>query len=292
MDEARRVRIYAFVAALLLLLNAGILAALFAPTRSLTVSFLDVGQGDAILIQGPTGRTLLVDGGPDRSVLRRLSAVLPPWKRRIDAVIETHPDKDHIGGLGDVIARYDVRTFLEPGIPDETAAARQLSAAVGLEPGLTHLVARRGMRIHLGGGAYADVLFPDRDESHQTATNDGSVTLRLVYGATSFLLSGDLPSPYEDYLVGLDGANLDSDVLKAGHHGSKYSTDALWLAAVTPTYVVVSAGKGNPYGHPDQGVLERIRNAGATVLSTIDEGTITFASTGTTLTRRGSGLIP
>jgi competence protein ComEC len=170
----------------------------------LKVSFLNIGQGDSILIQGPTGIKMLVDGGPDRSVLRELSKVLLPWDRKFDVLVSTHPDKDHISGLGDVLARYAVAHFLEPGIPDKTAISHHVMDSVSKESGLVHTIVKRGMRLHLGGDAYADVLFPDRDESSQKETNDGSVVLHIVYGSTSFLLTGDLPSTYEDYLVGLD----------------------------------------------------------------------------------------
>jgi competence protein ComEC len=275
---------YVLSALCLVALNLIVALLVFWPTqRALTVSFLDVGQGDSILITSPTGVRILVDGGPDRSVLRSLSRVLPPWERRFAALIETHPDKDHIGGLGDVLERYQVANFLEPGVPNTTSAAAHVMARVAGEPGLIHTIARRGMRLHLGGGAYADVLFPDRDESTQTETNDGSIVLHVVYGSTSFMLTGDLPSSYEDYLVGLDGAALASDVLKAGHHGSKYSTDSLWLATVHPRLVVISAGKGNTYGHPNPETLDRLARTSAQVHSTITEGTITFVSTGSTI---------
>ncbi|MGE5540658.1 MAG: ComEC/Rec2 family competence protein, partial [Bacillota bacterium] len=172
--------------------------------------------------------------------------------------------------------------------PDATSVSEHVKEDVAREPGLTHVVVHRGMRIHLGGGAYADVLFPDRDESHQSVTNDGSVVLHLVYGSTSVMLTGDLPSPYEDYLVGLDATDgeLPSTVLKAGHHGSKYSTDSLWLSATHPTYVVISAGKGNPYGHPNDETLARIRQEGARIVSTMDNGTVHFISDGNTLRLR------
>jgi beta-lactamase superfamily II metal-dependent hydrolase len=132
------------------------------------------------------------------------------------------------------------------------------------------------------------VLFPDRDESKQATTNDGSVVLHLVYGATSVLLTGDLPSTYEDYLVGLDGKDgeLASDVLKAGHHGSKYSTDSLWLSAVHPRVVVISAGKNNVYGFPAPSTVERIKAEGAQMISTIDLGTIHFISDGRTIVEK------
>jgi competence protein ComEC len=256
--------------------------------HELRVSFLNIGQGDSILIQGPTGVKVLVDGGPDRSVLRELSKELLPWDRHFDLLVETHPDKDHISGLGDVLERYSVARFMEPGIPDKTAVSHHVLDDVGKEPGLQRILARRGLRLHFGGGAYADVLFPDRDESTQTATNDGSTVLHVVYGSTSFMLTGDLPSPYEDYLVGLDGNDgaLRSDVLKAGHHGSKFSSDSLWLAAVHPSVVIISAGKGNTYGHPSPEALGRIHAEGARIVSTIESGTIDFVSDGTSVTRR------
>lgn len=255
-------------------------------TPHLTVSFLNIGQGDAILIQGPTGEKMLIDGGPDRSVLRELSKKLWPWDRHIDVLVETHPDKDHITGLGYVLERYSVGYFLESGIPDKTATSLHVKDDVEKEKGVQHITIKRGMRLDLGGGAYADVLFPDTDQSKQVVTNDGSVVLHVVYGKTSFMLTGDLPSPYEDHLVALDGTALHSDVLKAGHHGSRYSTDSIWLSAVSPQYVVISAGKGNTYGHPHKEVLDRVEKQGAGLVSTIDSGTITFESDGVSVVRK------
>lgn len=257
-----------------------------ATENQLTVSFLHIGQGDAILIQGPTGEKMLVDGGPDRSVLRELSKKLWPWDRHIDVLVETHPDKDHITGLGYVLERYRVDYFLESGIPDQTATSLHVKDDVSKEQGIQHVIVKRGMRLDIGGGAYADVLFPDTDQSKQILTNDGSIVLHVVYGKTSFMLTGDLPSPYEDHLVALDGTSLHSDVLKAGHHGSRYSTDSIWLSAVSPRYVVISAGKGNSYGHPHKEVLDRVEKQGAEIVSTIDEGTITFVSDGVTVTKK------
>lgn len=277
----RRTAWYAAFALVLLLVNIVILVAVMGNREPvLTVSFLDVGQGDSILIQSPTGTKMLVDGGPDRSVLRELSKKMLPWDRRLDVVVETHPDKDHIAGLGHVLARYQVATYLDPGVPDSTSVSAHVMEAVGREKGLTHTIARRGMRLHLGGGAYADVLFPDRDESAQTVTNDASVSLRVVYGDTSFMLTGDLPSTLEDHLVALDAHGLKSAVLKAGHHGSKYSTDSIWLGAVDPNVVVISAGKNNTYGHPNLEAVERIKASGARIVSTMDSGTLTFVSDG------------
>lgn len=249
--------------------------------RTLQISFLDVGQGDALFIQGPTGVQVLIDGGPDRSVVRELPRVMGPLDRSIDLMIETHPDKDHIAGLSDVLETYQVNSFLSPGLPSDTNVYARLVESLQHETGIASYVAKRGQRIHIGGGAYADILYPNKDVSHLRATNDASIVLRVVYGSTSFMLTGDLPSTIEDVLVRENSPDLlHSDVLKAGHHGSRYSTDALWLSVVRPRVAVISAGKGNTYGHPAPEVLARLRTAGTEVVSTMDEGTITFESDG------------
>lgn len=275
---------------LVLVLLAGNAAAFVLVLRkddtSLEVSFLDVGQGDSILVKGPTGIEMLIDGGKDRSVLRQLPRVMGPLDRTLDLVIATHPDADHIGGLPDVLARYQVAHILESGRVADSSYVDRLTNAETNERGATLGVARRGMRIHLGDGAYADVLHPEDNVVQLPDTNDASVVMRLVYGETEFMLTGDAPSWVEDRLVKAYGDGLKSDVLKAGHHGSKTSTDQAFLDAVDPDMVVISAGKDNSYGHPNGEVLDRIRASGAAVLSTIDEGTITFVSDAMTVRRK------
>lgn len=274
---------------LLIAVNIFVFCAYVGTNRgTLRVSVLDVGQGDSILIEGPTGIQVLVDGGAGHAVLGELGDVMGPFDRSLDLILETHPDRDHIGGLPAVLDRYRVAAFMEPGITDESAAASALAAALQNESGVKHFIARRGMRIDLGSGAYADVLYPDRD-SGKMDTNNGSVVLHVVYGKTAFMLTGDLPSPIEDWLAVLDNppaggdGELKSDVLKAGHHGSKYSTDDVWLDAVAPSMVAISAGKDNPYGHPTPETLSRIKREGAEVYSTIESKTLTFVSDGQTV---------
>ena len=247
--------------------------------RELRISFLDVGQGDSIFIEGPTGLQMLVDGGPDRGVLRRLAQVISPLDRTIDLLVATHPDKDHIAGLTDVFDRYDVSYFIESGVKGDTSFAAALGAAASSEPNLVRVVAHRGQRIQLGGGAYADILFPDRDV-FGVETNTGSIIMRIVYGDTSFLLTGDSPIAIEDWLTTLDPSSLDADILKAGHHGSRTSTSREFLSAVSPNAVVISAGKDNSYSHPHKEVMQHIAAAHAAAMSTADEGTITFVSDG------------
>ena len=236
-----------------------------------------------LLIESPEGVQLLVDGGKDRSVVRELPRLMGPLDRSIDMVLATHPDADHIGGLPEVFSRYRIAYYLAPGIRHDTPQVERLDVAIASEE-VVRLTARRGMRIHMGEAAYADVLYPDHDVS-KGDTNAGSVVLRLVYGDTSFMLTGDAPDSVETYLVTLDESALDSDVLKAGHHGSRSSTSAGWLSAVTPDVVVISAGKDNSYGHPHEEVVSRMRASGAAIVSTATLGTVTFESDGRVVNR-------
>lgn len=272
--------------ATLIIANLAVWFLTFQSSRNtLSVAFLDVGQGDAVFIQSPTGIQVLIDGGKDRSALRELGKVMSPLDRTLDVVIATHPDADHVGGLPGVLERYRVALYLEPGVVADTSPARALAAAVGEEEGVTSLYARRGQRLHLGGGAYLDMLFPDRDVSG-LETNTASVVARLSYGATTFLLTGDAPESIEDYVAELDGETLQSAVIKAGHHGSNTSTGPALLAAARPAVAVVSAGKDNTYGHPHPDVVARIEEAGAHVVSTAESGTLTFISDGASIRMR------
>ncbi len=270
---------------IVLVLACGVLIwffVLYNAPRNLSVSFLDVGQGDAILIQTPHGSKVLIDAGANAQVLRSLQKELNFFDRSIDVVIATHPDKDHIGGMPSVFERYEVRAFIENGMKHDTNQTAALRAAVSYE-NLTPIIAKRGMEIFLDEGVILSVLYPYQESLDSIETNDASIVLKLTHGENTFLFTGDLTSVYEAQLVALDGEKLDSDVLKAGHHGSKYSTDALFLSLVTPEYLIISAGKENEYGHPAPEVISRGNEAGARILSTISEGTITFISDGQTL---------
>lgn len=251
---------------------------------TLTVAFLDVGQGDSIFIESPTGKQILLDGGPDGSVLSRIGALMPFYDRSIDMLIISNPDKDHFAGFIDVLKNYEVGGIMEPGTIPDTEIYRIFKDFVR-EERATSVLARRGMTIDLGGGAYLQILFPDRDASG-LSTNDGSIIAKLVYGDTSFLLTGDAPQNMEKYLVSLDGKNLDADVLKLGHHGSKTSSSDIFLAVTTPDYAIVSAGENNRYGHPHKEVLDRLAKYNIPALGTYREGTIVFESDGEQLWRK------
>src|SRR3989344_2333491 len=240
-------------------------AATEAPRETVRVSFLDVGQGDAIFIDSPSHGQVLIDGGSGNgAVLSALGSVMPFYDRFIDVVIATHPDEDHSGGLVSVLQRYRVGAVLLSGRTADTAAAKSFRETI-LSRGVQTLTARRGMRILLDGSTSLTILFPDRDVS-VVATNEASIITRLTYVDTSYLFTGDAPQSIERYVVMLDGEGIASDVLKVGHHGSKTSTDEAFLGAVNPTYAVISAGKDNRYGHSHEEVIERLKRFQATIL--------------------------
>lgn len=243
--------------------------------QNLKVYFLDIGQGDAILIEAPNGNQVLIDGGPGRAVVRALGEVMPWSDQTIDLVIATHPDADHIGGLPAVLERYQVLGVMDNGESSETGyydawvAAKEEEARTGARG----ILARRGERINLAPDIFLEILWPDQVLVGRE-TNDGSVTTRLVYGETEFLFTGDAGFKVENALLAR-GDNLTAEVLKVGHHGSKNSSSEAFIKAVKPEYAIISAGAGNRYGHPSQIVLAKLTSlTSAQILRTDERGTI------------------
>jgi competence protein ComEC len=243
-----------------------------------------VGQGDAILIETPDGFEALVDGGRDSSVLRELGKERGFFDKEIDLVVATHPDLDHIAGLVDVLKRYKVKTILLTENEGDSGAATAFASAVPKE-GAEIILADAGQVFQLGASTSIQVFAPTGDES-KLESNTASIVIRVVYGNTSFMLTGDAPMEIENYLVETYGAQLDSDVLKLGHHGSKTSTSDTWLDTVTPQYGVVSAGLDNRYGHPHQDVMQRVFKRNIATSHTGTDGTVTFQSDGQTVWRK------
>jgi competence protein ComEC len=250
-------------------------------TTNLQVHFLDVGQGDAIFIETPNGTQVLIDGGRDVSVLRELSKVMGFFDRTIDMVIATHPDSDHVGGLVDVLKRYDVATIMSTENEGDSPASAAFDTARVREDS-EYIYARRGQVYDLGDGIVLEVLFPETNPK-DLESNTASIVAQLRYKETAFMLTGDSPKSIEEYLVLTYGDQLESDVLKVGHHGSRTSTSLLFLDEVSPTFAVVSAEKNSRYGHPHVEVTDALFNAAVTAFNTADEGTVTFLSDGATV---------
>jgi competence protein ComEC len=268
---------------LLILTNGMIFYTVFAEKRNnlLKVSFLDIGQGDAIFIESPTGNQFLIDAGPGKSILNALGRVMPIYDKTIDVVLATHPDADHIGGIPEILKNYTVGEYMYNGAVGTTGVFRELDSEISKQ-NIKKQVARSGEIIDLGGGAYLKILYPHSDPVGKD-TNEYSIVAKLYYGNSTFLFTGDAPTDVENYLAKNIGKELDSDVLKVAHHGSKNSLSDQFISAVSPEYSIISAGVDNRYGHPHKEIIESLNNIKTNILGTYDLGDVYFVSDGQNL---------
>ena len=247
--------------------------------RGFTFAMLDVGQGDALFIESPTGTQILFDVGPHGKVLSELSHVMPFYDKSIDAVFITNPDADHIGGFLDVLKNYSVGKVFEPGTVNDSKTYQNLKTEIK-NKNIPDILAKKGMKLDLGGGAIIEILFPDRDVSNWER-NDGSIVARLTYGETSFMLMGDATKKTEKIILSENSPeDLQSVFLKTGHHGSHTSSSLEFVKAVSPKYSLISVGAGNKYGHPHKETLEILSSIGSEILRTDEKGTIIIKSDG------------
>ena len=250
--------------------------------QGLEVVFFDVGQGDSIFIETPKNYQILIDGGPDNTVLEKLGQNLSFWDRTLDLVVLTHPDHDHIAGLIEILKRYKVDFVLWTGVLKDTGEYEEWKRLI--EERKTKIkIAKAGQRIVVSD-LFFDVLYPlENLEGKETEyINNTSVVLHLVFEDNSFLFMGDLYKSAEKEILNR-GLEVDSDVLKVAHHGSKYSTGKEFLEQVSPEIAVISVGKENKYGHPSSEVLELFEKYDITVLRTDEYGDIEIISDGENL---------
>ena len=256
--------------------------ALSMPDRNVHVSFLNVGQGDAILIEKGT-QQILVDGGPDpQATVLALSKKIPFWDRHIDMVVLTHPDSDHLGGLVEVLNRNRIMYIFSDNLSNDAPLYQEWLNTIA-EKQIRSFTACAGQNINIGDEVQISVLNPLDSVISQEYTdmNDRSVVLRLQFGKISFLLTGDLTINAEKELI-RNRANLRSTILKVGHHGSASSTSEEFLNVVAPDMAIISVGRNNHYGHPNPQVYQRLlqRLDDDHIFRTDRDGTVEFITDG------------
>lgn len=247
---------------------------------TLMVEFLDVEQGDSALIHLPNGETMLIDAGERDQGEHVVATLQEQGITRLDYVIGTHPHTDHIGGLQEVIESFDIGEIYMPKKLHTTKTFENLLLAIR-DKGLSVTSAKAGATVLEDEGLFATFVAPQDTDYEEL--NDYSAVLRLTFGETSFLFTGDAEAVSEHEMLN-SGRSLSADVLKVGHHGSTTSNTVAFLKAVSPTHAVISCGADNDYGHPHKQILKRLTALKATVWRTDEQGKITVTSDGTTLT--------
>jgi len=243
--------------------------------RGCSFTAFDIGQGDSLFIRTSDGQDILIDGGPDDTVVQKLSQALPPGDRDLELVVLTHPHADHVNGLVAVTQRFTVRQALLTDVKfHQGAYAAWLDELT--KQHVPEYVAVAGQRYHIGT-ATLDVLWPARNLSHDTiehdnaanggGVNDSSIVMKLTCDGGQAMLMGDASSDIEERILE-SGADVHAELLKVGHHGSRFSSSVKFLAAVKPIFAVISDGQGNRYGHPHPTALLHLERVGATILRT------------------------
>jgi competence protein ComEC len=247
--------------------------------RFLEITFFDVDQGDAVFIETPKRSQILIDGGPSSIILEKLNKEMPFWDRTIDFVILTHPESDHLTGLLDVLRSYKVKNILWTGILIDSAGFKKWAELIRQENAKIY-IAQSGQKITIGKTSF-EILFPFENLENKSVkdTNNTSIVLRLDFGEISLLFAGDIYKSAERELLNL-AKQLDTDVLKVGHHGSKTSTAEEFIIVVSPEIAVISVGRNNSYGHPHQGTLDTLEKYGIRIFRTDLNGDIKIISDG------------
>jgi len=250
-------------------------------SSSVTVHFIDVGQGDSILIDTPN-RDVLIDGGPEAEGPRVLNYLGSLSITRIHLMVATHPHKDHIGGLIDVLS--SVTNVDEILINNQTYTNKTYTNFMNLVKSHSVTVAQRGQTFILTETANLTVFNPVQPLEFLSVNdaNKNSVVVKLQVGNTSFLFTGDAEADAEQSMLEA-GLDLQSGVLKVGHHGSRNATTQLFLDDVAPSHAIISAGEGNPYGHPHEETIQRLLAKGVTIYGTFHSGTIIASTDGTAI---------
>jgi len=246
------------------------------PLNNLTVSFIDVGQGDAILLISPNGKTMLIDAGPVTSASKVLSSLQNISVSSLDILIATHPHEDHIGGMEMILNSINVHQFIDIGYPHTTQLYENVLNLIEQKQ-IPYSTVKAGDIIAWDPAITIKVLNPQDEFADDL--DDNSIVLKLTYGTIDFLFMGDAGTSVEDQIINND---IDSEILKVGHHGSAYGTSSNFVSHVTPEISIISVGANNPYGYPASETIQRLTNASSKIYRTDQVGTVTITTDGNT----------
>lgn len=249
--------------------------------RYLVVDFLNVGQGDSSFIKTPEGYKIIIDGGPDyNKAAEKLAKEMPFWDKEIDLMILTHPEQDHFAGLFKILQLYDVKNIIWTGDEKDTEEFKKFALMVKQEQAEGSKVYQvdAGDKI-LFGKTEMDVLFPyELTQNNKQSVNENCIVAKLIFDKNYFLFAGDISDKEEKQIIA-SKENIDADVLKVAHHGSKYSSSIGFLDAVSPKIAVIQVGK-NTYGHPANETISRLGEVGAKIYRNDLNGDIKIVSDG------------
>lgn len=261
--------------------------------RNLTITFLDIGQGDAALLETPSGKKILIDGGPgpgswDESGWDAGEKILLPFLKKkgikkIDVAVMSHPHWDHFGGFPALFENIPVGTLLDGGHPHPSTMYEKFLKQV-YETDTKYQVVRRGDVLDWDPLLSVKVLHPT--DVPWDNPNDNSIVLKITYGRISILFTGDAEGPSEEDIVSEFGGRLKAQVLKVGHHGSRTSSHEDFLSYVQPETAVISCGRNNRFRHPHGSTLSRLENAGCTIYRTDTDGNVIMTTNGKTYTAK------
>lgn len=248
--------------------------------HEMQVHFIDVGQGDSILIESPSGKTMLIDGGVKGAGQQIVSYLKELGINKLDIVVATHPDADHIGGLIPVLDNMTIEQFYDSGKVHTSQTFEEMLTRID-EKNIPYHVPKIGDDIELDKDVNVKVL---NANDQATDNNDASIVLKMTYGNVSFLLTGDAGVALEKEMLQYD---VKATVLKAGHHGSNTSSSEEFIQAVKPEVTILSYGEDNKYGHPHAEIVDRLQAIGSKIYATADLGTITVSTDGVNYTVNG-----
>ncbi len=251
-----------------------LLVAIYVKKDEFNVVFFDVGQGDSIFINCPNDYQILIDGGPDNTVVEKIGKYMPFYDRTIELVILTHPDGDHVTGLVEVLDRYKVSSVIYTDVESQNSAYAKFRDLIE-DNYITEQIAQAGQTYIITESIILNVVYPFDNYQNEVVddVNSTSVVTRLVVGTTGFLFTGDASVDEESEIID-SGLDISADVLKVGHHGSNTSTSEGFITAVDPDYAVIQVGTDNHFGHPKFSVLRLLENNGLEIFRTDINGDV------------------